>query len=492
VWRSADGGAHWVRVVSGHVSDLATTKAGVLFAAGGTDVGVQRSDDGGITWTPVPVGLPPSAAVDRAAIDVAERGESRTVVVAFVNVEGGTLGLYSSTNDGLAWTPVPSTDTPCDRSTIPSYDGQCWYDLTILAEPQGTVLLGGIELHRVDLATGTSTPLGFGVVHVDQHALARDARGRIWLGNDGGVYRSGDRGARWVPLNRGLPITQLNHGAAVLPGGGLLDGTQDNGTILRRRGAWLGVLGADGGAAVAWPGDSFRALASMQYLVLWRSGDGGETWAPGDDGILPGEPRSFYAPLVGVPSKPGTAYAGTNRVYRTTDAGRSWQAMSPPLGRTGLVAIAPAPSDPKTVYAAGGQVVWATHDDGTTWQPVSVTARDPATTSLQVDPRDPRHVWRTLLTRTRAPVLESRDGGATWADAGAGLPQVPAYDVELDRRTGDLYAATERGVFRLTGRTWSAEPVGMPAVIVSDLVIRDGRELVAATHGRGYFVAQLP
>ncbi|HVE74142.1 MAG TPA: hypothetical protein VNA30_03500, partial [Mycobacteriales bacterium] len=489
VWRSADDGRHWARVVPGHVQDLVQARNGALYAAGGGDVGVVRSDDAGQTWRRLPLGLPPEAVVRRAVIDVAPDDPDR-VVAAFASPTGSLLGTWTSGDGGGTWRPVLSASSPCGYSGGPEPTGQCWYDITLLAEPEGRFLLGGVRLHRFDEAGGSAVHLGLGSIHVDQHALARDAAGRIWLGNDGGIYRSADGGRTWAGLNRGLAITQFNHGGSVTPTGALIGGTQDNGTLLGRNGRWREVLGGDGGATVAPAQEPGLLYASYQQMRPNRSWDDGESWIPIEFGLPPYEPRAFYAPLVGDPTRPETVYTATGRVFRSTDAGKTWLPISPPMDNV-ITALAVAPSDPLTIYSGSSRGVRVTRDGGLTWLPAG-TAPLRSVTSLMVDPRDAKRVWLTLGGYGGAHVLESTDAGASWRDVGVGLPDLPVHDVLLDLPTGDLYAGTEAGVFRRTGTRWTAEPVGLPAVPVTDLVLGPSRTVVAFTYGRSTFTAKLP
>ena len=82
-------------------------------------------------------------------------------------------------------------------------------------------------------------------------------------------------------------------------------------------------------------------------------------------------------------------------------------------------------------------------------------------------------------------VFESTDGGATFADISANLPDAPANDLVLSGT--QLVVATDTGVYKrtLTGR-WGRLGSGMPRLSVLDLTVvpRTGT-IIAATHGRG-------
>jgi photosystem II stability/assembly factor-like uncharacterized protein len=88
-------------------------------------------------------------------------------------------------------------------------------------------------------------------------------------------------------------------------------------------------------------------------------------------------------------------------------------------------------------------------------------------------------------------VVKSTDGGATWAAASNGLPNVPIQKLLAapnDLSGNTVYAATWLGVYRTTngGISWSQFGAGLPTVEVSDLYMpADGSFLRASTYGRG-------
>ena len=105
--------------------------------------------------------------------------------------------------------------------------------------------------------------------------------------------------------------------------------------------------------------------------------------------------------------------------------------------------------------------------------------------------------------RERNSLTQSREGGrddpatdiATWFDRSYDVGDIPVTDVAFDNVRGDLYAATDFGVFRLPAGTtdWVAAAPGMPNVEVAGLTIVPGaRRLYAATHGLGAWLLNLP
>ena len=116
-------------------------------------------------------------------------------------------------------------------------------------------------------------------------------------------------------------------------------------------------------------------------------------------------------------------------------------------------------------------------------------------TSTLVDPTDVNHVWVTVsgFSRRWIPaagighVFESTDGGASFTDISADLPDIPANDVVMVG--GKLVVATDVGVYVRAGASWSVYGAGLPNVSVLDLALQPGgNQLMATTHGRGVWL----
>jgi hypothetical protein len=82
--------------------------------------------------------------------------------------------------------------------------------------------------------------------------------------------------------------------------------------------------------------------------------------------------------------------------------------------------------------------------------------------------------------------VELAGAAATWTNLSHDLADLPITDLVRDDVRGDLYAASDFGVLRLTAgtATWTQAAPGMPAVEVAGLtILSDKRILYAATHG---------
>src|SRR5262249_43804311 len=114
-------------------------------------------------------------------------------------------------------------------------------------------------------------------IHVDFHALAFDKNGRLWIGSDGGVYRTSD-GSAFANLTKDLNVIQFYPGTSGTVVGPFLGGAQDDG-VSRFTGdkGWGGELGADGAFTAVDPTNPNVVFGSTQNLNIFKSTDGGKT-----------------------------------------------------------------------------------------------------------------------------------------------------------------------------------------------------------------------
>ena len=532
--KSTDAGATWTQacmaatcsVVTDVVIDASTNPSTVYAAIGNiwgsADNGVWRSTTDSDTWTKVgSSGASPFPVSDVGRIRLAITRTNPATIYAVIHrvSDAGILGVYRTSDAGGTWVATAHPETSSGASGY-SVCGQCWYDLNIAVYPSdaNVVYVLAVELFK-STDGGTSWSLvskGYTgppyQIHVDQHGftfIPGNPNG-FYIGNDGGIYRSLDAGATFENKNADLSITQVWRGAvhSTLTTSALA-GTQDNGTLSYDNAlSWYRSVGGDGGYAAIDFDNPTTVYASAQNLAIYRSTTGARgDYSAASTGIAKAaeEERQFIAPIVMDPNNAQVLYAGTTRVYRSTDGADSWSAVSPVLssapstGQNAISAIAPAPSASGTIYAGTGSSakgiakLWVTTDSGANWTDRTSGLPDRFITGIAVHPTsslvayvvvsgfDTGHVWKTV------------NGGADWTNVSGALPNAPINAVVVDAATGQLvYVGTDVGVYKSAdgGATWAALTVGMPNVVVTDLVLnRAGTRLYAFTHGRGVYVA---
>jgi photosystem II stability/assembly factor-like uncharacterized protein len=544
VFRSTDGGATWSRVLFRDENTGAIDVAfdprdsRILLAAlwqtrrppwnvyppsNGPGSGLYRSTDGGDHWTLVSgaaSGLP-TEKLGRIRLAFAPSKPGR--VYALLDAKTG--GLFVSDDGGLAWRRVSSDRRIWERG---------WYFAGVTVDPQNADVVYACDTAMYRSADGgrTFVPFKGAPGGDDYHQLwidPADSR-RMILASDQGAVVSVDGGTTWSSWYN-QPTAQFYHVA-----------TDD------RFPYWIYGAQQDTGAAATPVRTDYGTLSSRDWRPIAAGGENGYIAPdPANPGILfgggvgrwdaatlqeqdldptlayPGEYRGEWTlPLAFSPRNPQALYFGNQFVFRTTDAGRHWDRISPDLTRENP--DVPATLDPVSaansaepgprrgvVYAIApsfvrdGMVwcgtddglIWLTRDDGAHWE--NITPRDLGAWS-KVGVIEPSHfdaetayaaIDRHRLDDVDPHILRTRDGGRSWASIAAGIPNGSYVNVvrEDPERAGLLYAGTETGVFVSfdAGDHWQSLQANLPSCSIRDIAVRRG-DVVLATHGRAFWV----
>jgi hypothetical protein len=159
------------------------------------------------------------------------------------------------------------------------------------------VIVGGIDLHEWKKQINNPPAGGWSkisiwfvnptsplYVHADNHQLKWDSESRLYIGNDGGIGVSLDKGNTFYPANRGYNVTQF-YAISHDRNGSVVGGTQDNGTLYNdhQNGTWQEfkqISGGDGFTAEISFFNPDVIFTSVYYNSFSRSGDGGVTSNP--------------------------------------------------------------------------------------------------------------------------------------------------------------------------------------------------------------------
>lgn len=504
VFKSVDGGQTWRHLQNGLPALAATDLAihpinpQVVFACighifGDSSNGVYRSTDGGQSWNRLAGGLPVTD-VGRSSIAIAPTMPDRLYVsiAEAADATGGSaslLDVYRSDDGGDSWTPLFA---PSFMSTYG------WYLNVVSVQPidPDVVVVGGVTAHRSTNAGGTWTTIT--PPHVDLHAMAWDAFGRLLVGDDGGLHRSANLGNSWNHLNTGLGLIQFYAGLSLDPADDdtLYGGAQDNGTN-KRLGPddWIQILGGDGGMTAVDPSSPNIVFCEYQGTGnLYRSTNGGLSVNFSGSGL---SGRNCFLPPYEIDSgNPQHMVYGSHVVYESTNGGANWTPISPDLTATGTGAIhsiAIAPSEPQTIWVTTNDGnVQVTFNGGGQWNLVRQGLPGWFRTMRQVfvSPDDSGIAYLAGSAFDVDQVLRTLDGGHSWAALDGDIPDVPVNVIAVDTRSSVdvIYAGAEAGVFRSLdqGATWHRFGQGLPNAPVIDLRLDLPRgRMLAGTQGRG-------
>jgi photosystem II stability/assembly factor-like uncharacterized protein len=546
VFRTTDGGKTWEKVLykdenTGAI-DIAFDphNANILYASlwqvrrepwkltsGGPGSGIYRSNDGGTTWKRLEDKGLPKGPYGRIGVAVAASSER-----VYALIEAAEGGVYRSDDDGETWQLVNDSH---------SFTQRAWYYMHIIADPQDpeTVYVLNVDAYRS--TDGGRTFNKVKIPHGDNHGLWVDPRNtrRMIASNDGGVTVTLDGGKTWSRQDN-QPTAQFYHVIADTRTPYWVYGAQqdnstvgiasrsDDGTI--GRADWYDVGGGEAGYIAPYPPDPNIVYAGDYQGKITRFdkrtgqlknvsvqpeiSDGG--------GAAIVEHRfQWTAPIMISPHDPNTLYHAGERLFKTSDGGTHWEAISPDLTRndkskqqpsggpitiddTGteyydtIFAIAESPVAKDQIWAGTDDgLVHITRDGGKNWS--NITPKDMPEWSrisqIDASPHDAGTAYaaveRHQFDDFHPYIYKTSDFGKTWTKITKGIPDNTFVRAvrEDPKKRGLLYAGTETGVYvsMNDGADWRSLQLNLPTTPVHDLVIKND-DLVLATHGRSFWI----
>ncbi|MEI8133836.1 MAG: glycosyl hydrolase [bacterium] len=498
------------------------------FNSGGTGSGMYKSVDGGKTWKELSNGLP-NKPFGRIAFALSPSAPRNLLAI----VESKETGLYISNDGGESWKKQSATFNITARP---------FYFSTIMFDPNDSA-----RVYRPAYNFAYSNDGGYsfseangdgGWVHSDEHALWINPKNtsELYLGTDGGVYISLDKGASWIFVQN-LPVGQFYHVAVDNQDPyRMYGGLQDNGSWMAPSAGpggignanWMSINGGDGFWVQPDPNDPEIAYAESQGGEANRINlKNGKSF-----GIKPqaseGEEKlrwNWNSPIVTGAKNTKQLFMGSQFLYRSTDQGRNWSKISPDLTTNdkskqqqdssgGLSAdntsaenhctiftIAESPLDENLIWVGTDDGnIQRTTDGGKNWTNItpnlagSGIARGAWVSSLEPSHFDASVVYATFDNHCYGDMntylARSTDLGKTWQMLSNPEFTGYAHKIKEDFVNRDLlYLGTEMGFFASLdrGATWFRMKNNVPWYApVRDIQIQKAtNDLLLATHGRG-------
>lgn len=548
VYRSTDGGENWERVLFANADAGAVemcmdpSNPRILFAStwrvrrtpwslssGGEGSSIWKTTDGGDSWEEI-IGNEgmPEGTIGISGVSVSAADPRR--VYAIIEAEEG--GVFRSDDGGETWRRI---------NTERKLRQRAWYYSRIFADPQDADMVYVVNVQFWRSKDGGKTYSSISTPHGDHHDLwldPTDSR-RMVVADDGGAQVSLNRGESFStymnqPTAQFYRVTVDDHFPYRIYGA-----QQDNSTLRvahRTTGRsigerdWEPTAGGESGWIAPDPRNNDIVYGGSYGGFLTRlNHETGETRAVnvwpenpmghGAEGMNPRFQWNF--PIVFSRHEEGVLYSAGNKLYRSTDEGQSWTAISPDLTRNDPATLGPS-GGPITKDNTGVEyyatifsmaesltepgVIWVGSDDGRlhitrnggeSWEEVTPSGL-PEWMQFNAIDADPFHAGGAYVAGTRyksndfAPYLfKTEDYGASWTRIDGGIDR-DAFTrvVRADpQRPGLLYAGTETGMWVSfnDGQDWEAFQLNLPIVPITDLVIKNG-DLVVATQGRSFWV----
>jgi len=499
--------------------------------SGGPEGGLYRSRDGGDTWTKVGGGLPQGMV---GKVQVTQSPADPTRLWALVEAEPDG-GLYRSDDRGATWTRVNSEPQVRGR---PFYYGHVRADpkdrnrVYVLNVQALRSMDGGVTFSSVPVPHGDVHDIWINPVTPSIFAIADDG-GTVVSVNDGRTFSSMYN----QPTAELYDVVVDNQHPYRIYGS-----QQDNTAIsvlqrrlhnsLRPQQEWGYGAGCETGPVALHPdhpetvwGGCYGG-AINRYHVPSDTRISVKGW-PEATALAPAEMTNrwqWVSPMVVSPQSPRTLYHASQYLYRSRDGGDTWARISPDLTTndrrlqqwpggpitpdntgvevfTTIYAVTPSPHDSMTVWVGTDDGrVHLTRNGGATWAeitPPGMPARG-TVNRIEVSAHAPGRAF-LAVQRYREDdftpyVFRTDDFGRSWqriADGTNGIP--PRHFVRVIRedpeRRGLLYAGTEFGAYVSfdDGAQWQRLQLNLPATPVTDMTVhRD--DLVLSTQGRSFWV----
>lgn len=494
VYHSTDGGDNWTNITSDDlpgdaIEDVAFGASGEFWAgtANGSNGRLYHTTNGGTSWTEMAIGQQADTDIHTIFVDP---DDTDIVYVGLIDIHGEMFFaetdsyLLKTENGGATWTPLhlPATDVQIDIAGKASVDGTLY-------------VLSGKYVSRS--SDGGQT---WSEISVDAHGQQGDLldiavdplNGDVlYLPGTNGIAKSTDGGVSWTRINEGL----LNVGVSLLalpdvPGSRVVyastiggEGTfktTDNGNT------WTDV--SSGGLTHPWadelmisPHDTNTVWYVADLAMVFVTVNGGDTWTKTIDAGLSGFRFGSVYAVAPAPSDPGTVYALKNGwgIFKTVAADKPWGFLhQSEVDYTYSIAVHPTVSD--TVYSGytpkpfqDWAMVRQTIDGGISWTTTLSIPHSSGVTAVVIDPNRPDTVYAGSAGEG-GEVWVTHNAGDDWANINERFNFTNIHVMAADPSDPDTaYAGVwGGGTFKTTdgGQSWSRLPDD-PTISASAILI---------------------
>ncbi|TSA26503.1 MAG: glycosyl hydrolase [Ignavibacteriales bacterium] len=550
IFRSKDGGKNWEKVlfVNDEVGtidlNMDPTNSRILFTSmwkvkrtpyslesGGEGSSLWKSIDGGTTWKNISSnkGLP-KGTLGIIGVSVPKADPRR--VYAIIEAEEG--GVFRSDDGGENWIKINEDRNLRQRA---------WYYSRIYADPKDKDKVYVLNVGFWRSKDGGKSFEEIGTPHGDHHDLWINPENpdAMIIGDDGGAQVTVDGAKSWSSMNNQptaqfYRVTTDNNFPYRIYGA-----QQDNSTVRifhRTEGGsigerdWETTAGFESGWIAVDPkdndivyGGNYAGLIGMinhrtkenRTVDVWPNspiGHGAKEWK---------YRFQWNFPLLFSKHDSSTLYAAGNILFKTTNAGQTWQAISGDLTRndttklgssggpitkdnTGveyyctIFTLAESSIKPGIIWTGSDDgLIYVTADGGKNWKnvtpPINLLPEWAQINSIEANPFVEGGLY-VAATRYKSDdykpyLLKTTDFGKTWKKIVNGIAEKHFTRVVRadNKRQGLLFAGTEEGMYISfnDGENWQTYQQNLPIVPITDLTIKN-EDLIVATQGRSFWM----
>jgi ligand-binding sensor domain-containing protein len=486
VYMTTNAGNTWTLSQSGNFRDLKVKPSNPNIVYASTNSQFYRSTNGGNSFNLITTGLPSTAG--RMYMDVTQANPNYVYLVASTAGQD-YQGIYRSTNSGLSFTQMDNTRDIFDGVS------QAWYDLAISASNtnENEIYVGVLNIWK-STNGGNSfsqvnswTTRNDSYTHADIHFI-RDFENGLFVGSDGGVFKSTDNGSSFEDLTVGLSITQFYRiSVSKQDSEKIAGGAQDNGGFGFSN-QWASYHGGDGMEGVIDPNNDNLYYGFLQNgTTLYVSNNSGQ----------PGGTNGYSSPTSGNWITPlsinndSEVFAGYSSLYQFSSG--NWTEVSPSFG-TNIDVLELDPINSDNIYVGLNSTIQRSLDHGLTF--TNLYNFPSNITSIEINNND-NNILYVTTSGGSGKVWKSLNQGLSFTDITGSLPNVVKNIIKHQTNTIDnvLYLGTSLGVYRYNDNVnnWTEFDNNLPNSSVRDLSINiPDNNITAATYGRGAFRSELP